>query len=211
MTHATFYRRFVLPAVVPIGVMVLTGAIIVAVGELLLALSDDEATNELERLELWVAVAISLIVLGACAYLASRPQGTLGKLDAPIAIGSRPMLAPALPPVDVQARRGPLGTLADIGPGYTLYARNGALAKVIEVLPTAREDYGHLRQGLIYAQGLYGANDELWIPGEAVASVYPETRSGFLAIAGDEVEFLGWHRPPVGFMRTPRREEPKLY
>jgi hypothetical protein len=79
------------------------------------------------------------------------------------------------------------------------------------VLPTAQEDYGHLRQGLIYAQGLHGANDELWIPGEAVAAVYPESHSAFLAIAGDEVEFLGWHRPPAGFRRTPRREEPKLY
>ena len=211
MNHSKIYRELILPAVVPITVIILTAILIVGIGETLLAFVKPNPSSDLGRPELWFAVILALVVLGACAFIATRPQGSLGKLDQPVAIGSRPMLEPPLPPVDVQARRGPVGTLQDLAPGYTLYARNGALAKVVEVLPTAQEQYGHLRQGLIYAQGLYGANDEMWIPGEAVAAVYPETHSAFLAIGGDEIEFLGWHRPPAGFRRTPVKEEPKLY
>lgn len=211
MNTKKIYRELIMPTVMPIGVMVLTGALIVIIGETLLALADPDVTEELERVELWVATALALLVLAVCAFLATRPEGTMGRLDQPIAIGSRPMLAPPLPPVDVLARSGPRGTLADIASGYTLYARNGALAKVVEVLPSAQEEFGHLRRGLIYAQGVFGANDEMWIPGEAVAAVYPETRSAFLAIGGDEIEYLGWHRPPQGFRRTPPREEQHLY
>lgn len=211
MNSAKIYRQFIMPTIVPIAVMVVTGILIVSIGQTLLGLADKNAASELERMELWVATLLALLVLGGCAFVATRPKGSLGKLDEEIAIGSRPMLAPPLPPVDMLARRGPVGTVRDITPGYTLYARNGALAKVREVLPTAREEYGHLRQGLIYAQGVFGANDEMWIPGEAVAAVYPETHSAFLAISGDEVEFLGWHRPPASFRRTPAREEQKLY
>ena len=210
MNPNKIYRELIMPTVVPIGVMVLTGILIVVIGETLLSLADPDVTEELERVELWVATALSLIVLAACAFVATRPEGSMGKLEEPIVIGKRPMLAP-LPPVDVLARSGPRGTLADITSGYTLYARNGALAKVVEVLPSAQESFGHLRRGLIYAQGVFGANDEMWIPGEAVASVYPETQSAFLAIGGDEIEYLGWHRPPQGFRRTPPREEQHLY
>jgi hypothetical protein len=211
MNTGKLYRDLIMPAIVPIGVIILTILLIVVIGETLLGLADETVTKELERMELWVAVVLALVVLGACAFIATRPEGTMGRLDEEIAIGSRPMLAPPLPPVDVLARTGPRGVLADVVPGYTLYARNGALAKVVEVLPTAQEEFGHLRRGLIFAQGVFGANDEMWIPGEAVAAVYPETRSAFLAIAGDEIEFLGWHRPPSGFRRIPRKEEQHLY
>jgi hypothetical protein len=211
MINKKIYRELILPAVVPVGVIILTGILVVGVGESLLALADPDETSELRRLELWVAVAVALVVLFGCAFLATRPKGSLGRLDEELAIGSRPMLAPPLPPVDVMARQGSLGTLEDIRPDFRLFARNGELARVVEVMPQARESYGHLRRGLIYAQGMYGANDELWIPGEAVAAVYPETNSAFLAIAGDEIEYLGWHRPPVGFRRTAPRPEQHLY
>jgi len=211
MTSSKIYRQLIMPTVVPIGIMLVTGALIVIIGELLLNLKAAEHKNEFERVELWTAVAISLVILGGCAWLATRPKGSLGKLDEELAIGKRPLLAEPLPPVDVLARRGKLGTSKDITPGYTLYARNGTLATVREVLPSARESYGHLRQGLIYAQGVLGANDEMWIPGEAVSAVYPETEAAFLAIAGDEIEYLGWHKPPQGFRRTPPKEEPRLY
>lgn len=211
MNSARIYRLFVLPTVVPIGVAIVTAILIGGVGELLLSLADEHPSSDIERPELWGAVAIALLVLFGCAFIATRPKGSLGRFDEELAIGSRPMLAEPLPPVDVLARRGPVGSISDIRSGFTLYARNGALAKAVEVLPIAREQYGHLRQGLIYAQGVFGANDELWIPGEAVSAVYPETQSAFLAIAGDEIEFLGWHRPPASFRRTPPKEEPKLY
>lgn len=211
MTNAKIYRQFIMPAVVPVGVLVVTGVLVVGIGELLLNIKNEGASSEFARVELWVATVLALIILLGCAFIATRPKGSLGKLDEPIAIGSRPMLAEPLPPVDVLARRGPVGTLADLELGYTLYARNGALAKVAEVLPTAQEEFGHLRRGLIYAQGVFGANDEMWIPGEAVSAVYPETRSAFLAIGGDEIEFLGWHRPPASFRRTPPKQEQHLY
>lgn len=211
MTSSKFTREFITPLAVPILAAIVTGALVVGIGELLLNIKVKDPGNQFERVELWTAVAIALVVLFGCAFLATRPKGALGKLEEPMVIGSRPLLAPPLPPVDELARRGPVGTVKDIQAGYTLYARNGALGKVIEVLPQVQEDYGHLRQGLIYTQGVFGANDEMWIPGEAVSAVYPETRSAFLAIAGDEIEFLGWQRPPASFRRTPRREEPKLY
>lgn len=211
MINQKLYRSILLPAIVPVGVMVVTGAVVVIVGETLLNVKNENAGNEFERIDLWLATGLALLVLAVCAFVATRPKGTLGPLDKPVAIGTRPMLAPALPPVDVLARRGPQGAIKDIAPGYTLYARNGALATVVDVLPTAQEEYGHLRRGLIFAQGLFGANDEMWIPGEAVSAVYPETHSAFLAIAGDEVEFLGWHKPPASFVRKPRHEAPKLY
>jgi hypothetical protein len=211
MDSKKFYRKFILPAVVPLTAVVITLTLIVCIGELLLHLKVHDASKEYERIELWTAVGIALVILGGCAFLSTRPAGSLGKFDEELAIGSRPMLAPPLPPVDVQARRGAVGTVKDLQPGFTLYARNGALAKVVEVLPTAQEEFGHLRTGLIFAQGVHGASDEMWIPGEAVSAVYPETHSAFLAIAGDEIEFLGWHRPPSSFRRTPRTEAPKLY
>ena len=211
MNNAKIYRSFVLPAIVPVGVMIVTGVLIALIGELLLGLASDNPGSDIERPELLGAVAIALAVLFGSAYVATRPKGSLGRFDEELAIGKRPLLAAPLPPVDVLARRGLVGKVTDIRPEFTLYARNGALAKVVEVLPSAREEYGHLRQGLIYAQGVSGANDELWIPGEAVSAVYPETQSAFLAIAGDEVEFLGWHRPPASFRRTTPKEEQKLY
>ena len=85
-------------------------------------------------------------------------------------------------------------------PDFTLYARNGALAKVIALLP-AEDEYGKSRRGILYASGLYGANDEMWIPLEAVYAVYPETGSAFLAAKGDEIEHFGWNLPPESFRR----------
>jgi hypothetical protein len=209
--NAKMYRTWILPAVVPIGVIIVTGILVAGIGQLLLNIELENPGSEIGRPELWVATIISILVLAVCGFIATRPAGSLGRWDEELAIGNRPMLAPPLPPPDMMARTGRVGTLADLRPGFTLYARNGALARVVEILPSAREPYGHLRKGLIYAQGLNGANDELWIPGEAVSVVYSETESGFLAIAGDEVEFLGWHRPPSSFRRTPPREEQKLY
>lgn len=69
------------------------------------------------------------------------------------------------------------------------------------------EEHGIRYQGYVYAQGLYGASDELWIPVEAVTAVYPESGSVFLAIKGDETETFGWNRPPEHFRRTPRPPE----
>jgi hypothetical protein len=205
-----FFRQFVLPGVFPVTVILITIAGIVFVGETLLALYGD-ATSELRRPELWVATFATIGILGACAFIATRPEGSLGKLDEPVMIGSRPMLADPLPPVDVLARRGIQGTADDIAAGYTLYARNGQIGVARELLRDIPGEALQFRKGLIYAQGLHGANDQMWIPIEAVSAVYPETRSAFLAIAGDEIEAYGWSNPPAAFNLKRQHEEYKLY
>jgi len=206
---AQFGRRIIQPLVVPLGVFVVVAAIIIFIGQTLISLFENGRT-ELERPELYFATFLALLILGVAGFLATRPDGTLGPLDRDLAIGSKPMFAPVLPPIDIAARNGVPGTIADLAPGYVLYARSGALANVIDVLKGV-EEHGRVRNGLIYAQGIHGASDELWIPIEAVSAVYPETRSAFLAIKGDETEAFGWNRPPMSFSRQARPEGPKLH
>ena len=189
----------------------LTGILIFSIGHLLLYFHDAEITEELERKELWIGLVLTVGILGVASFLASRPQGALGPLDRAVAIGKTPMSGEInLAPIPLSAKYGPEGTVADITNGYTLYARNGALAETIDVLQSV-EDIGGVRRTLIYAKGLYGAQDELWIPIEAVSGVYPDTRSAFLAIAGDEAETFGWNRPPASFSRRERPKETPLY
>lgn len=184
---------------------------IYAIGHLLLSLHDPAGTSEVNRKELWAGALLVVGILAVAAFLASRPAGALGALDRPVAIGKQPMRGEvSLAPVPLSAKYGAEGTVADITAGYTLYARNGALAESIEVLKSV-EDIGGMQRTLIYAKGLYGAQDELWIPIEAVSGVYPDTRSAFLAIAGDEAETFGWNRPPQSFSRTERPKETPLY
>ena len=207
-----FTRAFLRPAFVFILAAVVVAILIVGIGQLLLALHPElvagrevsgvaATVQEFVRPDLLMALGLSVVVLFGGAVLA-RPRGEPRKLDEPVAIGERPFFAPvAPPPTDEEAtRRGPLGTWADIQPGFTLYARNGALANVVTILPP-EEEYGKNRHGIVYANGLYGANDEMWIPLEAVYAVYPETRSAFLAAKGDEIEHFGWNLPPESFRR----------
>jgi hypothetical protein len=106
-------------------------------------------------------------------------------------------------------RAGREGTVADIAEGYTLYARNGPLAKVLGTVPGS-EEYGRRFSGYLYATGLYGASAQMWVPYEAVIAVYPETQSAFLSIKGDETEHFGWTTPPLSVSRkAPRSEGPK--
>ena len=208
-----FGRAFLRPAFVFILVAATVALLIVGIGQLLLALHPEVIESgaggimgtirEFMRPELLAAFGLSLVVLFGGAALA-RPRAERRRLDEPVAIGEKPFFAPVSPPpTDEEAtRRGPTGTWGDIQPGFTLYARNGPLAKVVAVLP-AEEEYGKTRRGVLYASGLYGANDELWIPIEAVYVVYPETQSAFLAAKGDETEHFGWNRPPQSFRRGP--------
>ncbi|HQY31479.1 MAG TPA: hypothetical protein PK691_09335 [Thermomicrobiales bacterium] len=206
-----FFREIVLPVVYPITIIALTITLIVLVGEVLLNVVDHSASSEFRRPELWVGTFLTIGIIALAALIVSRPAGSLGKLDEPVAIGSRPLLADPLPPVDVLARRGPLGSTADIEPGYVLYARNGQLGIAREMLRDVPAEVGYLRQGFVYVQGVHGANDQMWIPLEAVSAVYPETRSAFLAIAGDEMEAYGWQNPPASFNLNRTREVNKLY
>jgi hypothetical protein len=193
-----------------LAVAIVAGAIF-TIGQLLLNLHDTDVTEEIKRVELWVGVALAISILAVATLLASRPAGALGPLDREVAIGSKPMVGEiALGPVNPYARHGRLGTVDDLVPGFTLYARNGALAELVDVLKSV-EDVGEVSRTLLFARGLYGAADDLWIPIEAVSAVYPESRSAFLAVAGDETIALGWDRPPMSFARTERARDTPLY
>jgi hypothetical protein len=207
--------KFIRPAAFALLAAITAAALIFCIGNLLLWASDHSITEEVRRKELWIGVALSLGILAVAGFLATRPVGALGPLDQPVAIGSEPITgdvaaARGLGPIPRTANYGPEGSLSDIAPGFTLYARNGALADVIDVLQSV-EDIGEVQRTLIYAKGLYGAEKELWIPIEAVSGVYPNTRLVFLAISGDEIEAYGWHRPPASFVRAERPKETPLY
>lgn len=199
-----FGHTVIRPVAVFVGVGLVVGAIIVGIGTTLLGLHPSDIVHgnlasEWLRPDLGAAVLAALVVLFMCALLA-RTHPNPGVLDHQVAVGSKPFNAPVLPPLDLTRRRGPLGTFADLTEGYTLYAQNGALGRVVGVLP-GEEEYGRRRRGIIYASGLHGANEEMWIPVEAVMGVYPETRAAFLAAKGDEIEHFGWNRPPASFRR----------
>jgi hypothetical protein len=196
-------RWIVTPAAMAIGVAIVVALFIIGIGETLLALFDPTIEKDsIGRPELIFALGLATLVLLGFAFVATRPTGSLGKFDEPLMIGAEPILTPAPPPPSVELRNGPLGTVDDVDEGYMLYARNGALARTVGKVPGSYE-YGRRFSGYIYAQGVYGASDELWIPYEAVLAVYPETRSVFLAIKGDETEHFGWDRPPSNLARRP--------
>lgn len=198
-------QKLIDPFVMPLIVIGVTVGLIVMMGEALLALFQPGDTKDrLDRPELWGALLLSLAVIGIAGFLVTRPKGTTGSLEREVVIGSRPFFEEPLPPVEERARTGPLGRVTDIEPGYTLYAQSGKLAEVIGVLPGGT-DYGKRFAGFLYSKGVYGASEELWVPFEAVLAVYPETRSAFLAIKGDETEHFGWNVPPESVRRGPPR------
>jgi hypothetical protein len=198
-------RHLIDPFIMPIVIIGLLLAIIITIGETLLALFQPGEVDRLDRPELWFALVLSMVLLFGFAFLYTRPKGTLGPVDRDIAIGRRGIFEEPLPAVDVLARRGERGSLEDLEEGFTLYADNGAFAVVRGMLPGAA-DFGKRFGGFIYANGLYGASEELWIPIEAVMSVYPESRSAFLAIKGDETDYFGWNVPPENLRRLPARK-----
>lgn len=203
--------RLIRPLLVCLLAILITAGLIVLIGETLLNVHDVDITSEFKRKELWLGVGLTVGILAVAGFLFSRPTGALGPLDKEVAVGDKPMRGELVGAVsNVEERNGPAGTIEDIGLGFTLYARNGALAEVGDVLRSV-EDIGSTNRTLIYARGLHGADDDLWIPVEAVTNVYPQTRSAFLAVAGDEIESLGWNRPPASFGRVERPKETPLY
>jgi hypothetical protein len=207
-----FARAILRPAIVFVFVGIVVALLVVGIGNLLLHLHPEEIAPslvaEFVRPDLIVAFGGALLVLVLAAILSRRPR-TERRLDEPVALGETPFFAPVGPPEtdEVAARRGTLGTWDQIQPGFTLYARNGPLAKVVALLPP-EEEYGKTRRGLVYASGLFGANEEMWIPLEAIYAVYPETGSAFLAAKGDEIEHFGWNLPPASFRRGQEMHAP---
>lgn len=203
-------RQIIRPLVVPVLAFLLAAFLIIAIGETLLRLFDSDVSSELRRRELWFGVFLSLAFLGAGAAAVLIPQrsGKKGILDREVVVGKQAMFdATASVPVSAKLRAGERGAVADIAEGYTLYARNGEFAKVIGMLPGGVES-GRTFRGYIYAEGMRGAGKELWIPVEAVLDVFPDSKSAFLAIMGDETEAFGWNQPPQSFNRALVINEP---
>ena len=201
-TRQQYFDSLVLPVGTAIGI----GIVITLIGRTLISFYQGGDPDRLDRPELWIAIGILLGVIFLMGFLSRQPDGT-GFLGKEVAIGDTGMWDAALPPVDPTAKYGELGTTADIAEGYTLYAASGALATVAGILPGGI-DYGRRFSGMIYALGIKSASKELWIPYEAVTAVYPETRSVFLAIRGDETESLGWTSPPEGMTRGAKKPIP---
>lgn len=200
-----FRQKFITPFVLPVVTIAIIWIVLSTIGKSYLNMfTSGESVDRIDRPELWTALAIMAVVIAGMALLALAPTGAVGPLDKPIAVGSRAMNEAPLPAVDVRARRGELGTVNDITEGYTLYASSGKLATVDGVLPGGT-DYGKRFAGFFHARGDRFTTRELWIPFEAVTSVYPETRSAFLAIKGDETEAFGWNTPPENLVRGPKK------
>jgi hypothetical protein len=197
--HLDIPKQVIRPLVVPVLSFIIAAAIIITIGESLLHLFKPDL-DEFKRKELWFGVILGLVFLGIGAFLARPGQGE-GILGREVVLGRKPMFAAPAPPVDARARTGGKGTIQDITEGYTLFARSGEFAKVIGLLPGGTEQ-GRTFKGYIYAEGIRGATKELWIPIEAVLDVYPDTRSAFLAVMGDETESFGWNKAPQSFNRS---------
>lgn len=203
-------RHLVDPVVIAIVIAIIVGAMVITLGKTLLNLySEERGIDSFSRPELWLALGLALAIIAIGGIWSTRPKSNNDWLDKDVVLGHREFFQEPLPPISATARSGPEGTVDDITDGYTLYATNGALATAKGLLPGAN-DYGRRFAGFIYAHGLHGASDELWIPVEAVTAVYPETKSAFLAVKGDETEFFGWNYPPENLRRGPSKEKDPL-
>jgi len=197
-------RDIIRPVVVPVLGFIVAAIAIITIGEILLNLYDHHFESELRRRELWFGTVLALGVLGVGTALVLRPSNPEkpGLLDREVVIGSTPIFeGNDVAPVDVSLRTGARGTVADISEGYRLFARSGEFATAIGQVPGSTEG-GRTFRGYIYAEGARGQSKQLWIPIEAVLDVYPDTRSAFLAIMGDEAEAFGWETPPLSFDRA---------
>ncbi len=211
-----FAHWVIRPVAVFVGVTVVVVAIVLAIGYTLLGLHPHEIIpgnfrSEWVRQDLIAAVAASLVVLFGCSWLA-RPKAGPDVLDNELVIGSKEFWDDSsLAPARASYFTGEQGTARDIKPGFKVFATAGQLGTVLGLLP-GEDEYGKRRRGLLYVKGSHGANEEMWIPVEAVMGVWPGTQSVLLAAKGDEMEHFGWTNPPESFVRGQElHEAPKSF
>lgn len=206
----TFMHNIIRPIVMPIIVAAVTAGAIIGFGSAVLAAHEPGDKDRFGRPELWLALGVALVILFLFGFLTARPSSASSPLSKDMVVGKKPFFfSSKMDHTPTTARSGDLGSVLDITAGYTLYAQRGALATALGTLPGG-SDHGKNFAGYIYAKGLTGASPELWIPYEAIMSVYPETRSAFLSIKGDETEAFGWNVPPESIRRGPERKQSSL-
>ncbi|MGC4108055.1 MAG: hypothetical protein QM753_17165 [Thermomicrobiales bacterium] len=191
-------QKFIDPLFVPIAMFAITGALIIGIGNLVLSVHEPGIKDRFGRPELWVALGASLLVIAAGGFLARRPH-TGGRMEQAIVVGSTPMLAHdsyTAKPVPSEARFGAQGSVEDVAEGFTLYALSGPIAQVVDTVPGGTER-GKTFAGFFHARGIGGASNHMWVPFEAVSEVYPQAKTAFLTIRGDEIESFGWTTPPA--------------
>lgn len=190
--QANFGKLFLRPLILLVVVFSAAVGFVVGYGEWLLAVTDPLIDKDsFARPELWVAIISGAAIVIVAGLIAYSPPGRFAFLERSQIIGKEPIFAPPPPGPAAVARSGSTGSVAQIVEGYTLFAKDTPLAYVIGTVPSRRG-----QGGFLYAAGFDGNARQIWIPLDAVADVYPDTRSAFLTMRGTDPAALGWTTMP---------------
>ena len=190
--QANFGKLFFRPIILLVIVFAFAVGFVVGYGEWLLAVTDPTIDrNSFARPELWIAIISGTVIVVVAGLIAYSPPGRFAFLERAQMIGKEPIFAPPPPGPASVARSGRTGSAAQITEGYTLFAKDTPLAYVIGTVPGRRGQGGYL-----YAAGFDGNARQIWVPVDAVADVYPDTRSAFLTMRGTDPAAYGWTNMP---------------
>ena len=190
--QANFGKLFLRPIILLIIVFACAVGFVVGYGEWLLAATDSTIDHDsFARPELWVAIGSGAVIVIVAGLIAYSPPGRFAFLERGQMLGKEPIFAPPPPGPASVARSGSTGSAAQIVEGWTLFAKDTPLAYVIGTVPGRRGQGGYL-----YAAGFDGNARQIWVPVDAVADVYPDTRSAFLTMRGTDPAVYGWTNMP---------------
>ena len=178
--QANFGKLFLRPIILLVIVFSLAVGFVVGYGEWLLSATDSTiAKDSFARPEIWVAVISGAVIVLVAGLIAYSPAGRFAFLEQGKIVGKEPIFEPPAPGPAAIARIGATGNIGQIDAGYTLFLRDEPLAYVVGTVPGRRG-----RGGYLYATGFEGNARQIWVPVEAVADVYPDSRSVFLSARG---------------------------
>ncbi|HEV2529876.1 MAG TPA: hypothetical protein VGT61_15640 [Thermomicrobiales bacterium] len=190
--QANFGKLFLRPLLITAIVAAAAIGYVVGYGEALLAVVDHSIEkNSLARPEIWVAVIPAAIIVILATLIAYSPAGRFGFLEKQTLFGKEPLFAPAAPGPSVLAKRGVTGRASDVAAGWSLYANDVPLGRVVGIVPGRRGEGAFL-----FTNGFAGQPRQIWVPMDAVNEVYPETRSAFLRMRGLDAAAYGWTTMP---------------
>ena len=190
--QANFGKLFLRPIILLIVVFAFAIGFVVGYGEWLLSVTDTSIDrNSFARREIWVAIIPSAIIVIVAGLIAYSPPGRFGFLERQQIIGKEPIFAPPPPGLAAVSRSGTLGNVRQVQQGYTLFSGDVPIAYVIGTVPARRGEGGYL-----YASGFEGNARQIWVPIDAVHEVYPDTRSAFLRMRGNDPAAYGWTTMP---------------